>query len=140
MKESMNALSRPAKRSRLRQLLLACGLLAGLLTFPSLARADATGYPCNILFYPGSTSLGTGGYVQFNLYSNVGCSGTYLGLFYLATTGSTIGFVSYNAEQIQTMSRDMTSAWAAGKQVTALETSTGQNGNVTVANFLYLFR
>jgi hypothetical protein len=61
-------------------------------------------------------------------------------LFYLATTGSTIGFIAYNADQIQTQMRNLISAWQTNRQVTANQVSVGQNGDVSVVNFLYFFR
>ena len=36
--------------------------------------------------------------------------------------------------------RNLISAWQTNRQVTANQISTGQNGNVNVANFLYFFR
>ena len=48
--------------------------------------------------------------------------------------------MSYNADQIQTQMRNLLSAWQTNRQVTASNISTGQNGNVSVANSLYFFR
>jgi hypothetical protein len=127
-------------RSRAKLFLVGCGLVLAALSLPAAARADATGYPCNVQFYPGSSSVGNFGYINFQLYSGTNCTSTFLGSFYLATTGSTIGFVFYNADQIQTQMRNLVSAWQTNRQVTANNISTGQNGNVNVANFLYFFR
>jgi len=127
-------------RSRAKLFLMGCALVVAALSIPAAARADATGYPCNVQFYPGATSVGNFGYVTFQLYSSTNCSGSFQGMFYLATTGSTIGFVFYNADQIQTQMRNLISAWQTNRQVTALNISSGQNGNVNVANFLYFFR
>jgi hypothetical protein len=120
---------------------LAAGTLAlGMLAFSTIARADATGFPCNVQFQPGASSLGNFGDINFQLYTSAGCTGTFLGSFYIATTGTTIGFNPYNSDQILAASQNLIRAWAASKQVTAFNISTGQNGNVNVANFLSFFR
>ena len=132
--------ARTSARSRAKVFLIGCALIVAALAYPAAARADATGYPCNVQFYPGTSSIGNFGYVNFQLYSSTNCSGSFLGGFYLATTGSSIGFIFYNTDQIQTQMRNLISAWQTNRQVTANQISTGQNGNVNVANFLYFFR
>jgi hypothetical protein len=132
--------ARGSQRSRAKVFLIGCALVLAALAYPAAARADATGYPCNVQFYPGTSSLGNFGYVNFQLYSGTNCSGSFQGAFYLPTTGSSIGFISYNATQIQTQMRNLISAWQTNRQVTANQISVGQNGDVSVANFLYFFR
>ena len=127
-------------RSRAKAFLIGCALVVAALAYPAAARADTTGYPCNVQFYPGTSSLGNFGYVNFQLYTSPNCSGTFKGLFYLATTGSSIGFIAYNADQIQTQMRNLISAWQTNRHVTANQVSVGQNGDVSVVNFLYFFR
>jgi hypothetical protein len=131
---------RKSARSRAKLVLMGCALVLAGLAIPTAARADATGYPCNVQFYPGTSSIGNFGYINFQLYSAANCSGTFRGAFYLATTGSTIGFIFYNADQIQSQMRNLLSAWQTNRQVTATSISVGQNGDVSVANFLTFFR
>jgi hypothetical protein len=51
--------------------------------------ASATSYVCIADYVPGSTTLGSYGYVGFSLYTGTDCSGSYVGSYYLCSSGAT---------------------------------------------------
>lgn len=117
---------------------LAGALAVALLGAPVAAQANSTGHLCSVNYYPGTSSLGNHGYIGFSVYTGAKCTGSYLNNYYLATTGSSIGYVLYDANQIQTMLKSLLSAMYAGRVVSPGNMSTGQ-GSINVANSLYFY-
>jgi hypothetical protein len=49
---------------------------------------SVSGRICDVIEYPMTSWAGNNGYVAVDVYSGVGCSGTYLGTYYLMTAGN----------------------------------------------------
>jgi hypothetical protein len=54
----------------------------------SAYNGSQVGRICDVIEYPMTSWAGNNGYVSFDLYSGAGCSGSYLGTYYLMTPGN----------------------------------------------------
>jgi hypothetical protein len=65
--------------------LVALAIVGGVLT-PAEASAD---YVCWVSHRPGSSNFGSEGHVYYTVWASPGCTGSYVGAYYLCTTGAT---------------------------------------------------
>lgn len=89
--------------------------LFGLL-FASSAHANSTynGYVCESHYNPASTTYGKHGLLVFQLYTEAGCNGTFLGSFVVCSSGATsascdLGFL-HTENQILALWQQVTTA------------------------------
>ena len=76
------------------------------------------GYVCEVIQYPMASSMGSEGYINFQLYSGASCGGSYVGSYYLMSTGNSYPGVNYYTTASQlTLFRNLLQAEYAAKKV-----------------------
>ena len=103
--------------------LVAAVVLAAALMLPGLAQAtDTYGYVCEVTLYPGTTTIyGSNGYANLTMYSGNGCTGSYLGSWWVFTTGATSSSANpwflYTDITLPALYNALTTAATSNKQV-----------------------
>ena len=98
-------------------------LVVALFVFGTVALAAkpasaAWGYVCDVLHYPGTSSLGTGGYLSVELYSASNCSGSYIATYYLMTSGNLYpNNAYYSTEGLMASMRSLVDYATGGKEL-----------------------
>ena len=97
--------------------------LMGLSVIPESAQASTWGYSCFTFFMPSASTRGNYGYAAYTLYSGPSCSGTYLGYFYICSTGATSnvctqsGGYHFNSDQLISQVQGLRDATLNGQRL-----------------------
>lgn len=68
--------------------LLVAAACAGVVTLAGTAFADESGYLCNVVYTPGSTSAGSYGFVSTTIYAGPNCTGAVGNTYYLCSANA----------------------------------------------------